>query len=156
MDMRHVPENRKLPGESFFVTSRLEFPHRLFTDAAAASLVISTLQFYRHRGDIRLYGFVVMPDHVHLLIRLGEQVTLSKFMNGFKSYVGHELHQGPIWQPGLWSEHIAGHEFLKQKLTYIHHNPVRAELVERPEDYPFSSAKEYYLADESDQIDYYW
>ena len=153
--MRQVPENRRWPGETFFVTGRLLSTHRDFSETPAAQLACATLQFYRQRGDIRLYGYVVMPDHLHLLIKMSELQTLSPFMNRFKSYIGHELHRGPIWQEGFWSEIIARRYLYYQKLNYIHRNPVEAGIAERPEDYPWSSAREYSLIHESTVIDYY-
>jgi putative transposase len=140
--MRQVPENRKAVGLTYFVTSRVEGCGSVFSDEPACKIVVDSLQFYRQRGDIELYGFVIMPDHIHLIIKMGDDLTLEWWMNRFKSFVAHSLGRGPIWQKGYWSEVMTSVSLLEQKLTYIHENPVRGGLAERAEDYKWSSARD--------------
>ncbi|MBU0509781.1 transposase [bacterium] len=153
--MRRVPENRNVAGLAFFVTFRLISSEPLFAKGQAAQIAIEALQFYRQRGDIDLYGFAVMPDHVHMIVKMNGDVTLMWWMNRFKSYVGRQLGKGPIWQRGYWSEVVPDIPFLEQKLRYVHENPVRAGLVVSPEDYAWSSARDYLCQATSDRVDRY-
>jgi len=153
--MRHVPENREASDLTFFVTARLEIAQPVLGDAVAGQLVLDTIDFYRQRSEIECYGFVVMPDHVHLIIKVLAPVTLPRWMDKFKSYVARQLGKGPIWQRGYWSEVVPSVPFLEQKLRYIHENPVRAGLVKEAADYLFSSARDYHLQQKSERIDDY-
>ena len=153
--MRRVPENRLINDVTFFVTTRLNTTQTTLNDEDAAQLTLDTLSFYRQRHEVEIYGFVVMPDHVHLVVKILPPVTLPRWMNRFKSYIARQLGKGPIWQKGYWSEVIPSMKFLEQKLNYIHANPVRAGLVEEIEDYPWSSAQDYYGEATSDRIDNY-
>ena len=153
--MRHVPENRSVSDLTFFVTARLNTTRPLLGDADAGQLILDTLNFYRQRGEIECYGFVVMPDHIHLIVKVVAPLTLPRWMDRFKSYVARHLNKGPIWQRGYWSEVVPSIPLLEQKLRYIHENPVRAGLVREATEYVWSSASDYYLQATSDRIDNY-
>jgi putative transposase len=152
--MRRVPENRYQSGAGFYITARIRHVIGAADRGRFAQLVIDTLLFYRRRGDILLGAFVVMPDHVHFVIRLREPLTLSRWLNRFKSYVATHFGAGPIWQAGCWSEMIVSSPFFWQKVRYIHNNPVKAGLVEKPEDWIWSSAVDYASAETSNRIDF--
>lgn len=153
--MVNVPDNRHIPDLVFFITTGLKDRPALFSDPKAAQSVVDSLQFSRRNGEIELFGFVVMPDHLHAILRTKAPLTISRFIKRMKTHIAHLLGQGPIWEKGFWSEVIEGEIFVKQKLVYIHENPVRAGLMERPEDYPWSSAKEYFRESTSDVVDPY-
>jgi putative transposase len=153
--MRHVPENRDVSDMTFFVTARLNTARPLLGDAGAGQLILDTLNFYRQRGEIECYGFVVMPDHVHLITKVHAPITLPWWMNRFKSYVARQLGKGPIWQRGYWSEVVPSISLLEQRLRSIHENPVRAGLVREAAEYLWSSARDYYLEAASERIDDY-
>jgi len=153
--MRRVPENRCASDLTFSVTARLNTTQAKLNEKDAAQLVIETLSFYRRRGEIEVYGFVVMADHMHLVVKVLSPVTLPRWMDRFKSYIARQLGKGPIWQRGYWSEVVPGIPFLEEKLNYIHENPVRAGLVQDAADYPWSSARDYHRQAMSDRIDNY-
>jgi len=71
---------------------------------------------------------------------------LKEFQRAAKNIRGQQY---KLWQSRNWIENIYSEKFLRQKLNYIHHNPVRAGLVEKPEDYKYSSYNNYYLNDYS-------
>jgi REP element-mobilizing transposase RayT len=150
--MRKVPSNRTLRDSIFFVSTNLS-EENLLADPRYAQLVLSALEFYRKRGDIQLFGFVTMPDHIHLLARINEPLTLSRFMNNLKSFVSHKIDKGPIWQKDYWSELITTEHHFIEKLNYIHANPVKAGLSETPEAYKWSSASDYLNGNLGDRID---
>jgi putative transposase len=127
----------------------------LFASEDAARVVVNEFQFYRKRSEIELYGYVVMPDHVHAILKLTPPLLLSNWIRRFKTYVGRSLGHGPIWQTGSWTELVPDEEFLRQKLQYVHENPVRRGMVLRAEDYPWSSAREYFVKTTFELIDSY-
>ena len=138
--MPRFPQNRAVPGLTFFVTTSLANRALLLRAPDKAQIVVDSLQFFRRNGDIELYGFVVMPDHVHLILKLHDSLTLPRWVRRFKSYTAHGVGLGPIWEKGYWSEVVAGESFLLEKLQYIHANPIRAGLVTEPQEYAWSSA----------------
>ncbi|MDZ7798159.1 MAG: transposase [Patescibacteria group bacterium] len=76
---------------------------------------------------------------------LGTGSSPSKILKCFKKGAKNINNQNyKVWQSRNWIENIFSIKFLKQKLNYIHNNPVRAKLVKKPEDYKYSSFKNYY------------
>lgn len=153
--MRCVPENRRVSDLTFFVTMRLNTTRAMLSGEDAAPLVLDTLSFYRRRSEIEVYGFVIMPEHMHLVVKVLSPVTLPRWMDRFKTYIAHQLRGGPIWQRGYWSEVVPSIPFLEEKLHYIHENPVKAGLVQDAADYPWSSARDYHWQATSGRIDNY-
>ena len=82
--MRRVPDNRTVTGLAFFVTSRLAFPESLFSEERAIQIALEALQYYRQRGDIDLYGFAVMPDHIHMCISIPPKYAVSNVVGYIK------------------------------------------------------------------------
>jgi putative transposase len=98
-----------------------------------------------------------MPDHVHAVIWFSETGTLSSFVRVWKqrssfqikrimkehlkSYFSKIPVSDPIWQPGYHDFNIYSEEKLREKVDYMHNNPVRAGLVESPEHWKYSSAR---------------
>ena len=150
--MKSVPQTRTLTDSTFFITSNLD-GEKCFVDEANARIVLNTLDFYRKRGDILLYGFVVMPDHIHLLLNVNAPTTLPRFMNGLKSYIANQLGNRSIWQKSYWSELITNEHHFAEKLNYIHANPVRTNIVQSPEEFMWSSARDYLDGNANGRID---
>lgn len=151
--MQHVPPNRAISDQTFFVSAALKSRRPLFADEHAVKVVLDSWQFFCRRGEIELYGFVVMPDHVHLILRVIPPLTVSSFMRRFKDFVAHTVAQGPIWDKGYWSEIMTSESLLIEKLEYIHGNPVRRGLTENASDYPWSSAADYCTDCETKRVD---
>ena len=77
--IRHSnPVNMVAAERTFFVTSTTWGRHRVLQSARSAELFVRTLYEYRAQGKYRLHEFVVMPDHVHLLITVGSQITIER------------------------------------------------------------------------------
>jgi putative transposase len=124
------------------VTSPTWERRALFHAEPWARLLIDTL--YHYRGtDYLLHEFVVMPDHFHALIT--PQTSLEKavqFIKGGFSYrakkeLGSSLE---IWQKGFQDHRIRDASDLAAHVIYIHDNPVKEHLCERPDEFPYSSA----------------
>ncbi len=109
----------------------------IFANDAYAREVIETLYRVQQNQPFFLYGFVVMPDHCHFLIEVPEPGSISKIMNVFKSGVTFNLGIPKLWQRRFYNK-ITKNTY--KTLKYIHMNPVKAGLVEKPEAYPWSSA----------------
>ncbi len=134
-----IPQRTATTG-TFFVTTITANRRRLFQVTRNAELLLETLQHYRSEGHYKLHAFVVMPDHVHLLLTPNDK-TISAVMNLIKGGFSHRLNfKGPVWQRGF-ADHLVGDaEDFKTRRTYIHQNPVAAHLSETAELYPYSSA----------------
>ena len=140
----------------FFVTSVTWGRRPLFQSESAAKLLLETVFSYRERGTFQLYEFVVMPDHVHLLLAPRSNLALERAMQFIKGGYSHRFMKETgsrmeIWQRSFTSHRIRdGNDFEKHR-RYIHLNPVRAGLVESPRDYPYSSACPGFALDEAPQ-----
>jgi putative transposase len=123
----------------FFVTSATFNRRRLFQVAANAQLFLETLQHYRSEGKYLLHDFVVMPDHIHLLMTPRE-ITLEKAVGLIKGGVSRRIESRfPIWQKGFTDHRIRDRADFDARRHYIRENPVTARLVQYAEDYPYSS-----------------
>jgi putative transposase len=137
--------HRSAPGTSYFVTTKASQNRALFCATEIAETVVETLQRYRSRGEYLLHEFVLMPDHLHVLITPSLTNSLEKAMQFIKGGSSYRLHQQRGQKIDLW--HAGFHEWTirdaadwNAKAQYIRLNPVKAGLVERPEDWPYSSA----------------
>jgi putative transposase len=91
-------------------------------------------------------GYVVMPEHVHLLISEPERAKLSTALQMLKQNVARELRLpegNPFWQERYYDFNVWSEGKRVEKLRYIHRNPVRRGLVRRPEDWKWSSFLHY-------------
>jgi putative transposase len=114
----------------------------LFRNERWASLLIDTLYHYRGQAYL-LHEFVVMPDHIHVLMT--PQTSLEKavqFIKGGFSYrAKKELGSNmEVWQKGFQDHRIRDASDYATHVTYVHNNPVKGHLCERPEEYAYSSA----------------
>jgi putative transposase len=141
--MDRTPASRQLTEQTFFVTTVSKNRARLFTTNQAVQTILNSLQFFRRRHEIELYGYLIMPDHLHAILKPLAPLILPAFMRRFKSYVAHATARGKIWDKGYWSQALPNEKIFLQKLRYIHENPVRKGLVAEAADYPWSSANEY-------------
>jgi putative transposase len=99
-----------------------------------------------------LHEFVIMPNHLHALLTPAAEVPLEKamqFIKGGSSYrAKKELGMNSeIWQGGFTNHRIKDAEDYRRHVEYIWNNPVRARLLSRPEDFPYSSARLYNIVD---------
>jgi putative transposase len=107
-----------------------------------------TLRTYR----FRVYGYVVMPEHVHLLVSEPEVKILAKALQALKISVArremryHDKDDATLWQKRYYDHNVRTCESFVEKLRYIHRNPVKRGLVGNPEDWPWSSYRHYITA----------
>ena len=109
---------------------------------------IKLLSCYSLRFEAFIYHWVLMPNHYHILLEIVDPAKLSKMMAGLaRSYVYYYQKQyklgGHIWQGRFKSQPIEKERYLLSCARYIERNPLRAKMVNSPEDYKYSSAKFY-------------
>jgi putative transposase len=125
---------------TFFVTTITANRRRLFQVPRNAELFLETLQHYRALGHYKLHAFVVMPDHVHLLLTT-QTGTISGNMNLIKGGFSRRLPSAfPRWQRGFTDHLVRNREDFETRRVYIHQNPVADHLATSPETYAYSSA----------------
>ena|SRR5271165_5831754 len=140
-----TPKHRSALGSSYFVTTKCSQGRRLFQVTEIAETLLATLFHYRDAGQYSLHEFVVMPDHLHLILTPSWQTSLEKAVQLIKGGSSHRIHKGreskmEIWQEGFHDWTIRDMDDWNTKAQYVHTNPVKAGLCERPEDWPHSSA----------------
>lgn len=88
----------------------------------------------RRRDLFVVAGYVVMPEHVHLLVNEPRRALRSQAVQALKLLVSMRNRQRPFWQAHSCDFNVSGHEKFVEKLRSIHRNPVRRGLAEKPED----------------------
>jgi putative transposase len=138
------PTRLMSPPGTYFVTTTTFQRRRFFIVESYARLFLKTLYRYRREGRFQLHAFVLMPDHVHLLITPARDVTIERAMQiikgGYSHAVGQEISRREIWQKGFTDHRIRDAADYEGHRVYIHHNPVEAKLVLDPSEYRYCSA----------------
>ena len=137
--------HRTGPGWTYFVTTKAWQSTAVFQVKEVAQIFVSKLLEYRQKGNYLLHEFVLMPNHLHLLLTPSPSTTLEKVMNLIKGGSSYEIHRvsqtkRQIWQSGFHESRVTSATDYQTKVDYIRFNPVTAHLVSRSEDWPFSSA----------------
>jgi REP element-mobilizing transposase RayT len=162
------------PTHLYFVTTAVAEHHHLFKRDVMKRLIADTLDCMRLRERFRLYGFVIMPNHLHMIMQCHADTPLAACVRDLKKHItdrlirqyraeGNQAMLGTlasvvphpnkqrykVWEDGYNGKDIFSPEFLRQKLAYIHSNPCQPHwsLAELPEEYIWSSAR-FYLLDE--------
>jgi putative transposase len=97
----------------------------------------------RLRYDFFVTGYVVMPEHVHLLVSEPRKAILAKALQALKLSVAVQRRERPFWQARYYDFNVYSARKHIEKLRYMHRNPVKRGLVENPEDWPWSSFRHY-------------
>jgi putative transposase len=110
-----------------------------------AELIIEVLRSYMRAGKMTVHDFVIMPNHVHILMTLPGEMSIEKAMQlikgSFSFRANNELgFHGEIWQRGYSDEQILDDQSFQQHREYIENNPVKAGLAKRSDEYPFGTA----------------
>jgi putative transposase len=136
-------------------------------------VILNCLRYCQKNLGLLLYEFVIMKDHLHLIIAAQKGYELSKIVSSFKKFTTGEMlkllkqddfliyqlildserkkqrNDSQFWRQGNWPKLIVSPEFLDQKINYIHDNPVRKGYVVNQEDWKYSSARNRILGDSS-------
>ena len=160
------------PANLYFITTTTVHRAQLLNPDTNKQIIIDSLSFMRLKKWISLYAFVVMPNHIHLIVRFLGSYNLSDVMREFKKHTSkqiiHHAQAGnnqkllsylekaaetikdqhyKFWEDGYDARDVFTMPFLQQKMDYLHNNPCQPHwrLVDQPEDYVWSSACFYIL-----------
>jgi putative transposase len=139
-----------LPNRYYYLTKKTLYrDSRPLIGAGVAQVIVDSLFWAQNEQHWKLLAFVVMPDHYHVVIALGGRKSLRELMKSINHHNALAINKirgthGSFWQEGFHDRSIRPHEDLNDYVTYVHMNPVRAGLVEHPEDWPWSSARAAY------------
>jgi putative transposase len=139
------PRNICVADRTFFITASIWGKRSLLQSDRAACLFVENLLEHRNAGRYRLHEYVVMPDHFHALVTVGPGITIERAVQFIKGAFAFRAGRAfgwhaPIWQKGFSEVRVLDAEAFLNFRKYIWGNPVRARLVQRVEDYEFSSA----------------
>ena len=142
----------------YFTTSTVIDWVDIFTRPSYKHVIVDSLSYCQSHKGLTIYAWVLMSNHLHMIVDTNDDTTVGDVLRDFKKFTNKKIlkaleqdeHESRrewlldrFWQEGNYVEEIYTMEFLMQKLNYIHQNPVRAEIVARPEDYLYSSALNY-------------
>ncbi len=145
----------------------------LFTRQNHRNLIIDSLKHCQKQKGLEIYAWVLMPSHFHMICRATkEEFSLPDIMRDFKKFTSKAIiklikeepesrrewlldifskacehlkkeQDYKVWQDGYHAKELFSNDFIYQKLNYIHQNPVEAGIVMKPEEYLYSSARNY-------------
>jgi putative transposase len=142
---RADPANVTAGERTFFVTSSIAGKRNLLQSHRASQLFVNVLYHYRSHRNYLLHDFVVMPDHFHVLITVGHELSIERAVQfikgGFAFRAGKELgFRAPVWERGFSEVRISDADHFCRVKRYIAQNPVKRRLAPVPSEYPYSSA----------------
>lgn len=162
------------PSHLYFVTTTAAEYKHIFRRDVIKRILVDSLYYVSLMNQVIIYAFVIMPNHVHVIIRCPATCPLKDWVRAFKNGSSRlivrlyqiegnqqaldtlqqlvtrpEKQEHKVWEDGYFARDAVTPRFLAQKLAYIHNNPVQPQwgLVDAPEDYVWSSAR-FYLRDE--------
>lgn len=164
--------NKISPDYKYFVTLTVEEWVDIFTRPIYRHIIVESLKYCQKEKGLVIFAWCIMSNHIHMIIKAKEGFNLSDILRDFKKFTSKEIVKSIIeypesrrkwllnkfefagkynkkiknykfWQDGNEAKEIHTTNFLEQKLEYIHNNPVKAEIVDNPEEYKYSSARDY-------------
>jgi len=166
-------KNKISEGYMYFLTMTVANWVDVFTRPVYKQLIVDALKYNQENKGLIIYGWCLMSNHLHLLAEGEENKNLSDILRDFKKFtskaiikeiqhnatesrkkwmlsefeyagrINKKIKNYKFWQDGNEAKEIHTSDFMQQKLDYIHNNPVKAEIVDEPEDYRYSSARNY-------------
>jgi len=144
--LRRYQQTRQL----HFVTFSCYHRAPLLANPRRRDLFVEILEQVRRWYGFWLLGYVVMPEHVHLLLSEPERENLALVLQMLKQMVSRRVHaSGPFWQERYYDFNVWSEKKLVEKLRYLHRNPVERGLVSRPEEWAWSSFRHYATGEDS-------
>ena len=161
-----------LTHELYFTTTTVLDWMDVFTRPQYKHIIIDSLKYCQANKGVDIYAWVLMTNHLHMIVGMRDGNQVGAFLRDFKKFTSKSIVSAirangqesrdwlakrfdfrsaidkritgdKFWFDDNHVEHINTYDFYKQKLDYIHNNPVRQDIVARPEDYLYSSARNY-------------
>lgn len=161
-----------MPDVDYFITITTVGWIDLFTRVQQKYVLIDSLKYCQEQKGLEIYAYCIMSSHIHMLCKATEGFELSDIIKDFKKFTSKKNiktiqeyqesrrewmlvyfkkacehlkrdQQYKVWQDGYHAEIASSNWFIKQKINYIHNNLVIDKIVTNPEDYLFSSARNY-------------
>jgi REP element-mobilizing transposase RayT len=158
--------------EAYFITITTVGWVDVFTRLNQKNSIIKALHYCQQNKGLEIYAYCIMSNHIHLLCKATDGFVLSDVIRDFKKFTSKKIiqtiieepesrrewllayfqkacqhlkreQQYKVWQDGYHAELANSNWFIKQKVHYIHNNPVKEKIVASPKDYYFSSARNY-------------
>jgi putative transposase len=126
-------------GELHFITFSCYQRRNYLSAASSRGMVADAMRRISLSYDFDLLGFVVMPNHVHVLVSEPRNSALARAIQAIKVSVAKRSPYRPLWQARYFDLNVYTDRKRIEKLNYIHWNPVKKGLVEKPEDWEWSS-----------------
>jgi REP-associated tyrosine transposase len=132
-------------GQTHFITFGCYHRRQSFVCDDSKSIFETALERVRRSYGLCVYRYVVMPEHVHLLVSEPQRATLALALKSLKQGVSRRLigDASHFWQKRYYDFNVRDYEQFVEKLRYIHRNPVERGLCEHPEDWQWSSFRHY-------------
>jgi putative transposase len=165
-----------LPGVNlYYVTTTIVEWQYVFTGFRYFDVILDSLKFCVASKGLHLHAYVIMPNHAHYILSTDEGKSLPGIMRDFNTHSSREItrlleadsrlqllkvfadaarqdqrgNKYKVWQEGYHPIALGTPDSTAQKLTYLHNNPVRKGYVDLPEQWRYSSARNYVLGDDS-------
>ncbi|MDP2889444.1 MAG: transposase [Bacteroidota bacterium] len=164
--------NKISEGYAYYLTLTIEEWIDVFSRPVYKHIIVDSLNYCIANKGLEVYCWCLMSNHLHLIASAKEEGNLSDILRDFKKFTSKaivdtikevpesrrdwmlnlfwyagknnkKIKYFKVWQDGNDAQEIHTTAFLEEKMNYIHNNPVKAELVGRPEDYLYSSARDY-------------
>jgi len=128
-----------------FVTFSCFHRLALLEAPGARETVEAVLEQTRARHQARVFAYVLMPEHIHLLVNEPPRILLAQFLKAVKQITSRRLRgsREKFWQERYYDSNVRGEKARSEVIRYIHRNPVARGLVTKPEDWPWSSFRHY-------------
>jgi putative transposase len=130
-------------GDLHFITFSCHGRRPYLDTAEARGRFEKSLEAMRLRYNFWITGYVVMPEHVHLLVGEPSVILLNKALQALKLSVAAKRSERPFWQARYYDFNVYTEKKRIEKLRYMHRNPVKRGLVSKPWDWPWSSFRHY-------------
>ncbi len=145
--------SRRQMTKTYFTTASAYMHQNLFQRTETADLLLSTILRYRDANEFLVHEFVIMPNHLHLLISVDDGANVGRAMQLIKGGFSHSIGQAgrklkAVWQPSYYEHGVRDNGDYTRIRNYIRENPVRRALVDAAEKYSYSSANTGYRLDE--------
>lgn len=147
-----------ISNSAYHAVNRGNQQQEVFIDREDYERFFKTVLRYKKKFKMKIYAYCFMPNHFHLLVDPPEKALLKKFMHGlnmsYAQYFNYKYRKcGHLWQDRFKSFVVSKDSYILNCVNYIEYNPVRAKIVEKPEDYEWSSYRSRVLGEPNELLD---